>query len=529
MSDIQLTTEQSSVVKYIIDGKSLFLTGRAGTGKSYTLRHVIGMLPTSTTFVTATTGCAGINIGGITYYKFSGIGLGNGSVDDIMKRLSKQGRANWLACRTLIIDEISMMKGQMFDKLEEIARRVRGPHFRSVAQGLLELADDIENASKTLSATELQSFATRVVTRIRAASTVIFDVDIIAKLRALALTPVNDVQAGALAGIASLIIDLADRTFGGIQVIGCGDFFQCPPVNKKFSPDDEDALQCFEAKKWNEVFTIQIELTQVKRQHEPLALEFVNALRESDTDKKGVVQLDQKWIDLMDYLARPLKARKDGILPTKLFCTNRDVDRENLVELNRLDGKEHVFLAVDTGTDPWRKDMETHCIAPSELRLKVGAQVMLIKNSMSNPRLVNGSRGIVTRFEMDPDNPTCKAPLPMVKFKNGDEEIIRHETWEIQDQAARSLASRTQVALKLAYSVSLHKSQGMTLDYCEVDISDAFDYGLAYVGLTRFVTLPGLRIIRYNLQKIRHNPRVVLFNKHLRERPENNVDQSAGA
>jgi ATP-dependent DNA helicase PIF1 len=441
----KLTREQERAVNYVLEGRNMFLTGRAGTGKSFTLKHIIGMLPTRTTFVAATTGCAAVNVGGTTYHKFSGIGLGNGPVSYILERLSKQGRMNWQACRVLVIDEISMMKGQMFDKLDEIARRVRG----------------------------------------------------------------------------------VDLPFGGIQLLLCGDFFQCPPVNKKFSDDDEDAQQCFEARCWDKCIDIQFELTEVVRQKEELGVGLVNALRESATDKNGVVQLDQKWIELMDYLARPLKKRKDGILPTKLFCTNRDVDRENLAELDRLEGEEHIFLATDQGKDPWRKDMETHCIAPSELKLKVGAQVMLIKNHLSNPKLVNGSRGVIVRFEMDKFDPCCKAPLPVVKFKNGEEEMIRHETWEIQDQAARTLASRTQVALKLAWCMTVHKSQGMTIDYLEIHIADAFDYGIAYVALTRFTSLTGLRIVNYNLQKIRNNPRVVLFNKRMRQRPENQAAAAA--
>jgi ATP-dependent DNA helicase PIF1 len=522
---VSLTDEQERVVNYILEGRSMFLTGRAGTGKSFTLRHVIGMLPTSTTFITATTGRAAVNIGGTTYFRFAGIGLGNGSVAYIMQRLSRQGRANWLAARTLIIDEISMMKGQMFDKLEEIARLVRGPHFRSVAQTLHELAEDIDGVD-IMGALERKEFTGRVAKRIRSAAESISDIELRHELLQQEIAPVGDKQASALDSIATRVSGLANRPFGGIQVIACGDFFQCPPVNKKFSEDDEDALQCFEADKWNEVFTLQVELTQVKRQSEQLALDFVNALRESETDRKGVVQLDQKWIELMDYLARPLKKRKDGILPTKLFCTNRDVDRENLAELQNLPGKVQTYLAVDAGRDPWRKDMETHCIAPSELKLKVGAQVMLIKNHASNPQLVNGSRGVVVRFEMDALDPTCKAPLPVVKFKNGDEEMIRYETWEIQDQAARPLASRTQVALKLAWCQTCHNAQGQTLNYVEVHIADAFDYGLAYVALTRFTSLTGLRIVNYNVQRIRNNPRVVHFNKLLRERPEN---QAIGA
>ena len=446
----KLSREQERAVHYVLEGKNMFLTGRAGTGKSFTLNHIISMLDTRTTFNTATTGSAAVNIGGTTYFKFSGIGLGNGTVSYIMSRLSKVGRANWIACKVLIIDEISMMKGQTFDKLEEIARRVRGNNL----------------------------------------------------------------------------------PFGGIQVLLCGDFFQCPPVNKKFSEDDEDAQQCFEAEAWDRCIDIQFELTEVMRQKEELGLGLVNALRESATDKEGVVQLDAKWVELMDYLERPLKPRKDGIKPTKLFCTNKDVDSANLIELEKLPGEEHTFLAVDTGKDPWRKDMESHCIAPRELKLKVGAQVMLIKNHLSNSKLINGSRGVIVRFEMDGLDlqnfgPSTKSPLPIVKFKNGEEEMVRHETWELQDQSARSLASRTQVALKLAWCMTTHKSMGQTIDYVEIDIHDAFGYGLAYVALTRFVSLTGLRIVKYNLQKIKNDPRVVHFNKKMRARPENQPQVAA--
>lgn len=437
---IKLTGEQERAVDYVLRGKSMFLTGRAGTGKSFTLKYIIGLLERSTTFVSATTGCAAVNIGGTTVHKFSGIGLGNGPVSHIVKFMSKQGRANWATCRMLIIDEISMMRGQLFDKLEEIARIMRPSQ--------------------------------------------------------------------------------AHLPFGGIQLLCCGDFFQCPPVNKKLSEDDEDAQQCFEAEQWDRCIEIQFELTQVVRQREELGLGLVNALRDSTVNNKGKVQLDEKWVELLDYLARPLKPRKDGILPTKLFCTNRDVDNDNDKELEKIEGEAHEYLAQDVGKDPWLQDMEKNCIAPRELRLKVGAQVMLIKNHPDNPRLVNGSRGIVVRFETDPFNPVS-APLPIVRFRNGAEERINWETWSIEDQSARPLAQRTQIALKLAWSLTIHKSQGQTIDFLEVHIADAFDYGIAYVALTRFTSLGGLRVVNYNLAKIRNNPRVVHFTKKMRARPEN--------
>lgn len=447
-----LNKSQERALDYVLAGKNIFLTGAGGTGKSFTLRYIIECLPKLHTFVTASTGMAGLNIGGQTIYKFAGIRLGNGPVDELMKFMSKKARFNWMMCRHLVIDEISMISGQLFDKLEEIARRVKGNNL----------------------------------------------------------------------------------PFGGIQLILCGDFFQCPPINKKFHKDDDDVVQCFEAAAWRKCVQIEYELTNVMRQKEDLALQFLNALRDSDTDAKGVVQLDEKWIDLLDYLKRPLKPRKDGILPTKLFCKNRDVDSENMRELKKLEGDMHTFDAVDLGEDEWRKEIESHCLASYQLELKIGAQVMLIKNSLVNPKLVNGSRGIVVRFETPTDGnwgdgvpEECRAPLPVVKFKNGAEEIIRYETWSIEDRQARPLASRTQVPLKLAYSQTCHKAQGQTLDYVEINIFDAFDYGIAYTALSRFTSLTGLRVVAYNPQTIMNNPSVRLFTKKMRKRPENQVAPAA--
>lgn len=441
-----LNKSQERALDYVLAGKNIFLTGAGGTGKSFTLKYIIDCLPRLTTFVTALTGMAALHIGGTTIHKFSGIRLGNGTVAELMRYMSRQAKMNWRLCTHLIIDEISMMSGEMFDKLEEIARKMKGNN----------------------------------------------------------------------------------KPFGGIQLILCGDFFQCPPVNKKFKKTDPDVPQCFEAESWGRCVDIEYELRNVERQKEDLALQFLTALRESDTNEKGVVQLEQKWIDLLDYLERPLKARKDGILPTKLFCTNDDVDYANARELKKLDGDQHTFDAVDTGDDDWRKEIEKHCIAPFTLDLKVGAQVALTKNSLTNNKLVNGSRGIVVRFDTPADGnygesapSDCKAPLPVVRFKCGAEETIRYETWSIEDRQGKVLASRTQVALKLAWNQTCHRAQGSTIEYLEVNIADAFDYGIAYVALSRFTTLTGLRVVAYNLQQIRNDPRVKAFTKKMRARPEN--------
>lgn len=430
---VQLTRDQARAWNYVQQGKNIFLTGRAGTGKSFTLRYIVKQLDPERTFVTATTGCAAVNIGGTTYHKFFGVGLGRGTAEQLLRTMTEQGRKNLIACHTLVIDEISMMTGEMFDKLETIAREVRGYRFPKFAQ----------------------------------------------------------------------------LPFGGIQIVVSGDFFQCPPVGQ--------GVQCFEAATWRSI-EVQFELQEVIRQREPLGVGFVNALRDSDVDRWGRVKLAKEWIELMDYLRRPLRPRRDGLLPTRLYCTNRDVDRENRDELARIPGELEVYTARDVGTEAWINEMLTSCPAADELRLKTGAQVMLIKNLTAT--LINGSRGVVTRFQHDVET---GEKLPLVKFKNGEEAIIKRETWRYEDSQGRELASRTQIALKLAWAGTCHKFQGQTLDYVEVYINDAFEFGLAYVALTRFTSLAGLRIARYDPMKIRNNPKVVGFNRAMRLRPENQV------
>lgn len=412
-----LSDEQIGIAEMVLRGTSLFYTGRAGTGKSHLLQAIIELLPQISTFVTGTTGMAALRIKGTTVHSFAGVGLAKASAEDLLKKIGRQAYSNWQWCKTLIIDECSMMAADFFEKLEYIARKLKGN----------------------------------------------------------------------------------DRGFGGIQLVLVGDFFQAPPVNKKIYKDDPDVKYLFEASSLPSCKLKFMELTQIFRQKDTRLIDLLNDAR--------VGELSSKSIALLDYLNRPL-IFDDGIQPTKLYATNLGVNISNNEELEKLSGPSEDFEAIDQGTEPWKGKMSEHCIADELLQLKVGAQVMLLANDPVDKSLVNGSRCIVTRFEANLDS---KQNFPVVRFINGVEKRIEWNVWSLEDRKGKVLASRTQIPLKLAYAMTIHKGQGMSIDRLDVKIDDAFDYGLAYVALSRATSIEGLRVSAYNIKKFMVNPKVLIF------------------
>ncbi len=174
---------------------------------------------------------------------------------------------------------------------------------------------------------------------------------------------------------------------------------------------------------------------------------------------------------------RPIQVR-NGILPTVLYSRNINVDEKNNGALMRLPGKEYGFKAVDTGDKQLVQMIDKNCSAPSLLRLKVGAQVVLLRN-LSN-ELVNGSRGVVVDFVNTSDRDSLilvggEKVLPRVRFDNGQEKTIASVDWKVWNGG--KTAFRQQLPLKLAWALTVHRAQGMTLDKVECSLSDAFDYG----------------------------------------------------
>lgn len=412
----QLTDEQTIVLNAALGGQNLFFTGSAGTGKSYLLKRIIAALPPDVTVATASTGVAACHIGGVTLHQFVGIGTGSGSLEKCFQLASRPFVAQvWRRTKHLIIDEISMVEGEFFDKIEAVARRIR------------------KN----------------------------------------------------------------EKPFGGIQIILCGDFLQLPPVGNT----DSKTRFCFQSKAWEQCVKHTFELQKVHRQSDPIFVNILNNVRigrVTDEIAKTLAGTSAQQIE------------KDGILATRLCSHIDDANLINESKLAQLDGRCKSFVAEDSDVNMSRT-LDQQLPVPSKLDIKIGAQVMLLKNINVADSLVNGARGVVIKFAED---------APIVRFKSGIEYKAKVEKWTIKT-ANGNILSRKQIPLKLAWAFSIHKSQGLTLDCVEMSLGRVFDAGQAYVALSRAQSLQALRVLDFNATQVWVNPVVLEFYKqfrrHLRE------------
>ena len=306
------------------------------------------------------------------------------------------------------------------------------------------------------------------------------------------------------------------RPFGGIQLIFCGDFYQLPPVGNK---DDVDSTRfCFESDNWNSVFhkDDQIQLTKIFRQKEDTYSSILNQIR------VGVIK--RKTNDLLlKYVGREIDPQL-VIQPTKLFPTRSKVDQINIQKMSPLEGdiKEYdMKFTLDIEMNKAErqelaqyseKDIEMeldylagNLICDKTLRVKKGAQVMCIVNlrSESGDVLVcNGSQGIIVDFC---DITGC----PRVKFNNGIEMVMGRHVWASEKIPGIGI---TQVPLILAWALTIHKSQGASMDAAEIDAgSGIFECGQTYVALSRVRSIEGLYLTSFDASRIRINKKVKEF------------------
>jgi ATP-dependent DNA helicase PIF1 len=418
-TNIKLSEKQNIAYNLMTSGKNLFLTGSAGTGKSAVIRMFVkAYKSTKIMGITSTTGISALLFGGMTLHSFLGIGLGNDSVEAIVGKLYKRPhlKKKWCDLEVLIIDEISMLPPDLFDKIENVARRIRHN----------------------------------------------------------------------------------DEPFGGIQLILSGDFLQLPAINS-------DSF-CFESKSWLKCIEQTIYLTEIMRQKDTEFQDCLNNVR--------VGFLPEKTRRLLNSRVGIQLTNDFGIKPTQLYSTNYSVDRINNQELDTLAKSDPDFYEYKmdiyvypgiTNKDFAIAKYKKNCNAPETLQLCVGAQVMLLWNLDTEGGLVNGSRGVVTSFTSD---------IPVVKFLNGRELPIDYNIWE-QTEQDKKILRVIQLPLKLAYALTIHKSQGCSLDYAEIDLSNTFAEGQAYVALSRVKNLEGLSIIQIDFDKIRSNKKAVSFYKEV--------------
>lgn len=257
-----------------------------------------------------------------------------------------------------------------------------------------------------------------------------------------------------------------DEAFGGIQVVLAGDFFQLPPISRQGK-----AQFAFESQVWARLDPNVCYLSKVFRQDNDPLLDILDGIRNAT--------LTQDLVDLL--MERREEEAPDHLTPTKLYTHNVDVDEVNLAELEKLSTPTERYVMTSSGKKNHVTTLKKYCLAPEELFLKEGAQVMFVKNNFPK-KIVNGTLGTVIDFDFG---------HPFVETAEGVRIEVEEETWNLENDGV-SLAKIHQLPLRLAWAITVHKSQGMTLDSVEVDLSKSFAPGMGYVALSRVRSLDGL-------------------------------------
>ena len=281
--------------------------------------------------------------------------------------------------------------------------------------------------------------------------------------------------------------------FGGLQLILSGDLFQLPPV----STDRNKIDFLFSSKAWRNLDLRICYLTKAFRQKDRELLDILMSIRESKVDQNIIDKLRQTGTNTF----------KNQITPAKLYTHNIDVDAINSQELEKLEGEQHEFNMIALGNEKLTTVLKNTCLAPEVLKMKKKALVMFVRNNYSDG-YVNGSMGKVKGFDNNGD--------PVVELFSGKKVTVAPTHWTIMD-GNKIIAQITQIPLRLAWAITVHKSQGMTLDVAELDLSKSFLLGMGYVALSRVRSLSGLRLLGFNEMALKVNPHVSEFDKYLLE------------
>ena len=430
-----LSKEQQHVFNLVVhQGRNVFVTGGAGVGKSFVITHLVQSLRNEgkVVAVAASTGVAATLIGGSTLHLLLGMGLAKEPVEKLIAiaRKSRKLCHRWRSMDVLIVDEVSMLHPDFFEKFEKLVAEMRG---------------------------------------------------------------------------------MPDLTFGGLQIVFVGDFFQLPPVLSRDRPTAAAAF-VFETETWDRAVDDSVVLTTIFRQDNSSA--FAHMLSRVRTGEHTLDDLEMIWNRMNVAPEIP-----EGVQATKMHSRRHEVSRINQEHLMQLDATgERTYgrtitqspvegLSRDAQRD-WEKYVEqvnTNSQAPEEMTLRVGAQVMMLVNRPEE-KLHNGSRGVVVEFSL--------GGLPLVRFKSGVHMMVPH-TW-VHHHETLGKVSLTQIPLQLAWAVTMHKSQGLSLDAAEMCLDQSvFECGQAYVALSRLRSLDGLCLTGFDPRVIRVNPRVVNFYKRM--------------
>ena len=284
------------------------------------------------------------------------------------------------------------------------------------------------------------------------------------------------------------------EVFGGLQIIVVGDFFQLPPVTR----NGDMMRYAFESRAWESARPLVCYITEQHRQEDEMFLGLLGSIRRNQIEE-----------DHYTLLQEQTEIGFEHVEPTKLYTHNADVDAVNSAKLAELPAPARTFKMTGAGKKPMIEGLMKNCLSPEFLYLKEDAMVMCTKNNFE-AGYVNGTLARVVRFEEG---------YAVIETTDGEFITMKPTTWEIVEDK-KVLASIEQLPLRLAWAITVHKSQGMSLDAAEIDLSKAFVYGQGYVALSRVRSLAGLKVLGMHPNALQVDPKVVQQDKRFHAQSE---------
>lgn len=409
--------KQLTALEILKSGQNVFMTGSAGTGKTYVLRQFINYLKERHIYptVVAPTGIAASHLKGQTVHSFFSLGIRETlDIADIGHLLEKKYlQTRFRKLKLLIIDEVSMISPEVFTTMDIVLKAFK------------------EN----------------------------------------------------------------DEPFGGVQVVVSGDFFQLPPISKT----PKEKRFAWQSTVWKALDFQTCYLQEKFRQDDNQLIGVLDEIRSGKVTDFSHKVFEKRWH----------KALSNEFEPTKLYTHNADVDRINHEALAKLEGKERVFVHESKGSEKNIAKVFKSSLVLEALTLKKNAVVIFIKNN-TEEGYVNGTTGVVIGFSSI-DN------LPIVRTTEGRKIKLDREDWNVENDSGSTVATVSQVPLRLAWAITIHKSQGMTLDSAEIDLAKTFEVGQGYVALSRLKNIEGLKLIGINDMALRVDPLIL----HIDDRIKN--------
>jgi len=408
--------KQSTALNILKSGENVFITGSAGTGKTYLLNQYIQYLKERRVIpaIVAPTGIAASHLKGQTIHSFFGIGIreivDNEFIEVLLSRRYLKKRFENFG--VLIIDEISMVSPELFSTMDRI----------------------------------LQVFKN------------------------------------------------SPKPFGGVQVIASGDFFQLPPVSKV----PKEKKFAWQSPSWRDLDFRTCYLDVKFRQDDDVLINILDDIRTGNISQKTYKTLQSCHQKELNTIYRP----------TRLYTHNIDVDRINNAELEKLESPAREYNHISKGSKTHIDKIFHTAMVMEKLILKKDAIVIFIKNSPEQ-RYVNGTTGVVIGFDKSDE-------MPIVQTASGDRIFVGFDDWTIEDEEGQNIAKVSQIPLRLAWAITIHKSQGMTLDAVEIDLSKTFEVGQGYVALSRIKSIEGLRLMGLNSMALRVDPLILKIDDRIK-------------